>query len=219
MSESAAGEAYTLFKRGKIEQAFTTAANAVNMNPVNGKAISLLARCHAARKEFDEAKALFKVAALYHYDSSNAFNLGILAIRDKDYRLAKELFTQSLREYPSPPIFVALGNVNGLMINYDEAERMYKMAMKMNRGYGEAGHKLAKLYIRQEKITEAIALLRDNINVFDARRIGGTVSAANAVILFKDLKLLQKTAYRAGDSVNALYAEKRLKQMETGDNK
>jgi len=219
MSESAAGDAYSLFKRGEIDEALTLSTNAVNMNPANGKAISLLARCHAAKKDFARAKELFKEASLYHYDSTYSFNLGILAIRDRDYPLAKEFFTRSLREYPSPPIFVALGDVNRLMINFDEAERMYKMAMEMNRCYGEAGHKLAKLYVRQKKLSMAISLLRDNINVFDARRIGGTVSASGGVVFFKDLKLLQKTANRAGDSVNATYAEKRLKKMETGGNK
>lgn len=219
MSETSAGDAYELFKRGEIDKAFELTTNAVNMNPWNGKALSLLARCHAGRKEFDKARELFKEASLYHYDSTYAFNLGILSIRDKNYRKAKEFFTQSLREYPSPPIFVALGDVNRMMINYEEAEKMYKMAMEMDRGYSEAGHKLAKLYVRQKKLDNAVALLRDNINVFDARRIGGSVSATKGVILFKDLKLLQKTALRSGDSVSASYAEKRLKQMETGDNK
>lgn len=219
MSEVAAGDAYELFKRGEIDRSFELTTNAVNMNPWNGKALSLLARCHAARKEFDKARELFEEASLYHYDSTYAFNLGILSIRDKDYPKAKEFFTQSLREYPSPPIFVALGDVSRMMINYDEAERMYKMAMEMDRGYSEAGHKLAKLYVRQKKLDNAVALLRDNINVFDARRIGGTVSGTKGVMFFKDLTLLKKTALRSGDSISASYAEKRLQQMETGDNK
>jgi tetratricopeptide (TPR) repeat protein len=219
MSESAAGDAYEIFKRGEIDEAFALATNAVNMNPWNGKALSLLARCHAAKGEFEKAKEMFKEASLYHYDSSYAFNLGILAIRDKNFVLAKELFIRSLEEYPSPPIFVALGDVNRMMIDYDEAEKMYRMAMEMNRGYGDAGHKLARLYVRQKKFGDAVALLRDNINVFDARRIDGEVSATNAVMLLKDLELLQKTALRCGDAASASYAKKRLQQMKTGDDK
>jgi len=218
MSESYTGNAYTKLKRGELDDASSLIKIANNMNPYNGKAISLSGQVQSYQKNFDEAEKLFNEAAKYHYDSTCAFNLGILAKSQKDYVKAKGYFIRSLCECPNPRGLVALGDVNRFMVNFLEAEKLYGLALEMDRGYGPASYKLARLYVRQNKNKEAVVFLRDNINVFDRRsKLGMPATASGAVLFLKNLKLLYKTALKTGNEIQADYAQKRLKKLEGGN--
>ncbi len=213
MSEVQRGMALTHIARGDIKKATEQAEAALRFNPLNGRAISVLARCKVAQGKHDEAIKLFKDGANHHLDHTLAYNLGIVATKREDYSKAQEYFTQSARQRPGPDSLTALAKIVVLQRRRNEAEQLLRLALSADRGHHEAGYQLAKLVARKS-MGDAAKLLSDNIAVIDARREQGIWSAQAALYLVKSLKALVPIAKKAKLYDLAATAEDRLAVLE-----
>ena len=213
MSEVQRGKALTFLARNKIEEATSLAEAALRFNPLNGRAISVLARCKVVRGELEVAEKLFMDGANHHLDHTLAYNLGIIASKREDYVKAIEYFTQSARQRPGPATLTALGKVFVVTKEYGEAERLFNLALQADRGHHEAGYRLARIVARRS-FAEAANLLQDNIKVIEVRKEQGIFDAEAALYLVKSLKALIPIANKAKLYDLAATAEDKLSVLQ-----
>jgi|GEM_PF-908466 len=124
-----------------------------------------LASAYMDKGQYTEAKKIYQQAIANDlFDYQIFLNLGLMAFKEGDLKLAKENYVKALRVFPkSGIIYNNLGLVFLKENQRKEAEEAFQQAIHLERYLLEPRLNLAHIYLTDGRMTEAIKLGEENV--------------------------------------------------------
>lgn len=144
------------FTRGEYAVALSAWLNAENIHYDNAELYGKLGKAYLRLADYDLAKLSFKeVLKLEPKAWRSRLELAKMELITQDHVSAKENWEILKAQSNAPEIHVFHGDLLLFAHNYHEAEKAYRKALDLNKGYVVALIRLAVCYLFQEKEEEA----------------------------------------------------------------